>query len=457
MMAADARTIAVKALRDRGGNVTAALRRLLAQHELAPADRGLARELALGVVRRRGTLETVIKAFLKRPGQQVQSPIQEILLVALYQILFCQRIPDFAAVNEAVERTVAAGRHGQRGFVNAVLRGIARAIGPVEEGTVPRARNTIPVGPRMFRVLDREVFADPKAEPVEYLAGAYSLPAELGRRWLSQAGGELQPVIAWATHANIPAPLIARVNRMKASVDQTLAALGEQEVEAVRHANGQSVVFTDYCDVTALTAFRNGWIQPQDASATDVILACDVGPGKTVLDFCAAPGTKTTHLADRMGDQGQIVALDVSDDKLQRITDNCSRMGFGCVRTVAAERLGELPLGEFDLVLADVPCSNTGVLSRRAEARWRFGSKSLGRLIGDQKAILAAAVQFVRRGGQLVYSTCSLEVEECHDMANFAAERLGVSLVSEKLTRPGGVGDPAQWRDGGYYAIFRRR
>ena len=456
-MAIDARSIAIRALRDRGGNVTAGLRRLLGQFELSPADRGLARELALGVVRRKGTLDALLQAFLKRPGQPLESPINEILQVALYQILFCERIPDFAAVNEAVERTTASGRQGQRGFVNAVLRGIARAIGPVQEGAIPQAANTIPVGWRAFRTLDRDVFADPKSSPADYLAGAYSLPVELAIRWLAQSGGELGPVIAWATHANTPAPLIARVNRTKATVEQALASLTEEGIDAVAHANGHSVVFTEHCDVTSLAAFREGWIQPQDASATEVILAADVKGGMKVLDFCAAPGTKTTHLADRMGDEGEIAALDVNADKLRRITENTSRMGFNCVRPILAERLGELPLGEFDLVLADVPCSNTGVLSRRAEARWRFSAKSLGRLVHDQKAILSAAVQFVRREGQLVYSTCSLEVEECHEMATFATERLGVSLEAEKLTRPGGVGDRRQWRDGGYYAIFRRR
>ena len=454
-MTADARTIAVWALRDRAGNVTASLRRLCSEHELSPADRALTRELALGVVRRQATLEAVCRAFQKQ-DRKLASPLREILLVALYQILFLDRVPDFAAVNEAVQQASVGGRKGQGGFVNGLLRSVLRSLSETASGAVPKTASAIPVGADSWRQLDRDVFADPQSDPAAYLAGAYSIPEELARRWLVSTNGKLSRAIAWAVHANTPAPLIARVNSVKAKIPDVLAALAEDGADAVTHANGRSVVFKAYHDVTRLRAFRDGWIQPQDPTATAVVEAADVRPGMKVMDFCAAPGTKTTHLAERMDNQGEILAVDVSEKKLERLRDNCTRMGVTIVTPATPDQIGQTEPMSYDVVLADVPCSNTGVLSRRPEARWRFTTESLSRLIHDQKAILAMSAHFVRRGGQLIYSTCSLEPEECHDIVEHVTGYLGLEQQAEQLTRPAGVGEPHRWRDGGYYAIFRR-
>ena len=153
-----------------------------------------------------------------------------------------------------------------------------------------------------------------------------------------------------------------------------------------------------------LPGFGDGLFQPQDPTATavgqvcgDLLAAMGKPPAEmSVLDFCAAPGTKTTHLAELMGNQGSILALDVSPAKLEKIESNCRRMGISNVKTLSAERAGGLTPQSYDLVLADVPCSNTGVLARRPEARWRFNHDALGRLIKDQQFLAAAAGQFVR-------------------------------------------------------------
>ncbi len=455
-MPLSARDIAVRALRDRAGNATAALGRLLTENDLSPADRALARELTSGVVRRRGTLTAILRAFLTRKGQRLNPPIAEILQVAVYQLLFLERVPDFAAVNEAVSQVAASGGKRQRGFVNGMLRAIQRGVSELERSAVPIAADVVPIARQAWRKLDRELFADPNDDPAGYIAGAYSLPPILAERWLDQTHGKMGPVIKWAVHANTPAPLIARVNALKATVAQTLEALAADGIEASVHTNGCSIVFAEHCDVTGLRVFADGWIQPQDPTATGVGLIAGAQPGMKVLDFCAAPGTKTTHLAERMDNRGEIAAVDVSDDKLARIDENCTRMGISIVRTVVTQQLGSLTPMDYDVVLADVPCSNTGVLSRRAEARWRFNRDALGKLVGDQKSLLSAAASFARPGGRVVYSTCSVEPEECHHIVEFARGRLGLSLLDESLTRPGGADDPAGWRDGGYYAIFQR-
>ena len=455
-MALSARDIAVRALRDRGGNVTGALRRLLGENELSAADRALARELSSGVVRRRAALTAILSAFQKHQGKKLPSPIAEILQVAVYQLLFLERVPDFAAVNEAVSQVAATGGKGRRGFVNGILRAIQRGLSPVEVSVVPAAADVVPIATGKWRKLDRAVFADPAADPAAYVAGAYSLPPVLAERWLTQTRDNMSRVIKWATHALASPPLIARVNGLRATVEQTLEALATDNIEASAHVNGCSVVFASHQDVTGLRVFQDGWIQPQDPTATGVGLIAGASEGMKALDFCAAPGTKTTHLAERMNNRGEIAAIDISDEKLQRVSDNCRRMGVSIVQTLPTQRLGSLTPMAYDVVLADVPCSNTGVLSRRAEARWRFEKDALSRLVGDQKSLLSAAASFVRPGGRLVYSTCSIEPEECHGIVEFARNRLSLSLVDESLTHPGGADDPTRWRDGGYYAIFRR-
>jgi len=157
-----------------------------------------------------------------------------------------------------------------------------------------------------------------------------------------------------------------------------------------------------------------------------------------------------------MGNRGAITAVDVSAEKLAAIEINCRRLGITIVQPVLAEQVGGLEPGGFDVALADVPCSNTGVLARRVEARWRFSEENLAKLVKDQRFLLAAAGQFVKPGGRLVYSTCSIEPEECAELARAFAQRHDrFKLIDEKLTLPAGADDPTHWTDGGYYAVFK--
>ncbi len=458
MIPPTARNIAVMALGDAQGNVTQSLRALLTEHELSPADRSLARELALGTLRRRGTLDTVLAAFLKDPSRKPPGATHRILQVATYQLLFLDRVPEFAAVNEAVKQAHAFGLGRCAGLVNGVLRGVGRAMSPLETGAPTADRRVVPISASTFRKMDRDIFADPAADPAAYLAGAYSLPAELATRWLAQANGDLAPVIRWAMHANTSPPVIARVNTLKTDVAKTLASLSEAGVATIAHTNGRSIVFTESIVLTELAAFRDGWLQPQDATATEVSIAAAPKSGMNVLDLCAAPGTKTMHMAELMENRGSITAVDISERKLQLITDGARRMGVDIVTTMLADKLGSLEVGQFDVVLADVPCSNTGVLARRAEARWRLNKRQLSDLVGAQKFLLSAAAAMVKPGGRVVYSTCSMEPAECSQLVKAAcgAKELGLTLEGQHLIRPAGVTDPTQWHDGGFLAIFRR-
>jgi len=451
---AGARDVAVWALRDRAGNVSARLDGLLGRSRLPANERDLARELALGTVRRRLTVRALLRAFLRHPNKKLPTPLEEILQVAVYQILFLDRVPVFAAVNEAVEQAVRFRHRRQSGLVNGVLRGLVRAISGPLEGRPPMAADIVPIAPRIYRQVSRRIFADPARHPAEYLAEAFSLPVALGRRWIDKCGS-LDGAVELAMHANVRAPVILRVNRLKAKVGDVLEALEAEGVAARAHENGCSVVLDQSTRVAGLGVFHRGWVQVQDATASSVVLAAEPRPGMSVLDFCAAPGTKTTHLAELMDNRGSITAVDVSQEKIARIESNCERLGISIVSTCLADRIAGLKPGSFDLVLVDVPCSNTGVLSRRAEARWRFDPETLTRLVKDQQMLAATAAQFVRPGGRLVYSTCSIEDEECSAVARAVTRKLpNLSLIREQLILPGGAEDAARWRDGGYFAVF---
>ena len=448
------RDLAVLALRDRDGNVSANIERRVGSAELSSADAHLAFELALGTARRRVTLEAIARGYLSQPGKHLPGALNQVISVAIYQMMFLDRIPAFAAVNEAVEQAARFHHRRQSGLVNGLLRTITRKVSELHRGPVPIAMDVIPVGPDSFRRSERPVFADPAADPTGYLAGAYSLPPELAERWIDMLGS-LENAVEVAAHANVRAPLICRVNQTVTGVEALLEELAAAGVAARAHANGASIVLDDTRDVTGLDAFLRGAIQPQDPTATGVVLAAAPKPGMKVLDLCAAPGTKTTHLAEIMGNRGSIMASDVSAEKIERIASNCLRMGITIVEPILSDTVGSLDSGGFDLVLADVPCSNTGVLARRAEARWRFSPEAISKLVEDQKFLIRAAAHFVRPGGMLVYSTCSLEPEENGDVARWLARsEPRVRLVRDKLTLPGGAGDPTAWHDGGYVAIF---
>jgi len=450
------RDIAVWALGDRRGYVSMRLDNLLSRSSLSARDQALARELALGACRRRSTLGALVRSFMQDPGKPLPGMLEEIMLVAAYQMIFLDRVPDHAAVNEAVEQAIRHRHKRKSGMVNGVLRTIGRNVSEVMKGEPPLERDVIPVGPGVYRKAHRPVFPDPQKDEASYLSAAYSLPPELAERWIKRFGS-LQAAAQVAMYANIRAPVIMRVNRLKGAVQAAIESLTADGAGATAHRNGESVVLAETRPLAELAAFGDGLVQPQDPSATEVVLAAAPAPGMKVLDFCAAPGTKTTHLAERMNNSGSITALDTTEEKLQRITDNCRRMGIAIVETQLADKAGSLEPNGYDLVLVDAPCSNTGVLARRAEARWRFNPDALRRLAGEQQKLLAAASVFVAPGGKLVYSTCSIEPEECGDVVRRFTGRGGdFKVVDEKLALPGGAEDPCRWHDGGYYAILAR-
>ena len=185
-------------------------------------------------------------------------------------MLFLERVPDFAAVHEAVEQAIHHRHRRQSGLVNGLLRTVARSLSPMQTGPVPQASDVLPVGPSSWRQFHKPVFPDPGVDPRGYLAAAHSLPPGLAARWLEQAGS-LEKAVGWAMHANCRPPLVLRVNTLRTSAAAVLAALAAEGVAARMHANGESIVLDRHVDIRQVGAFRDGLVQPQDATASAVV------------------------------------------------------------------------------------------------------------------------------------------------------------------------------------------
>ncbi len=377
----------VLARRRTGGEFTETLlEHALATAGLSSADRGLCHELVFGVVRWQATLDWLIAQ--KTQGRPQKPGLQDLLRLGLYQIFWLDRIPDHAAVHETVEMAKCAGYGPQSGFVNAVLRAFLREAIPT-----------------------KVLLANLK---ITQPAVGWSQPEWLVTRWLNRWGEEpLRSLLEWN---NTPAKLYARLNTVRTDAGKLVEQWREENVEydfLNRDWTGENLVFElkAHPPLAALESFRQGGFYIQDPSTLLAARELDPLPGELVLDLCAAPGGKTTFIAQLMKNEGRIIAADTAETRLKLVRENCSRLGITCVETVSTPpQSPNAPL--FDKILVDAPCSNTGVLRRRVDLRWRILPEEIARLRATQLGLLRQAAALLKPGGVLVYSTCSLEPEE---------------------------------------------
>jgi 16S rRNA (cytosine967-C5)-methyltransferase len=418
----------------------------LAGSSLAPADRRLVTQLAYGVLRRRGTLDALLRPLVNRPAAQVEPWLWEALRLGAYQMAILTHIPPHAVVNETVELASTWNRPQARGFLNGVLRALSRLI--TNERTPGPATDAMPLEDGTYRRLAQPVLPDPATSAEEYLSAAFALPGWLARRWAERyPQDECLRLGFWLAG---PAPLWLRSNALRASRQQCLNALASAGIAAEVGRHPQAIRLGEFRPVRELPGFAEGWLTVQDESAMKVASALAPAPGSSVLDLCAAPGGKTTHLAELMANQGRIVACDIDQRRLANVTELARRLGITIIETRLLGQDKPAPAGPFDAVLVDVPCSNTGVLGRRPEARWRLKPDDLRHLPRLQASLLRRACDCVRPGGVVVYSTCSIEPEENGELVRSVLSP-GLELEAEEQRRPG---MPA---DGGYWARLRKR
>ncbi|MFO0876286.1 MAG: transcription antitermination factor NusB [Gemmataceae bacterium] len=442
------RSLALQVLLDGArhqGFVQETLDRQLATAEgLSPPDRRLATQLTYGVLRRRGTLLALLRPHVSRDPDNVEPWLWEALQLGAYQLALLTQIPPHAALNETVELAVQFGRPRARGFLNAVLRSLTRVI--TDDRAPGPAPDALPLEAGAFRRLARPVLPDPATAAVEYLAEGFGFPPWLAARWFERFGqDEAFRLGFWFAG---PVPLTLRVNPLRVSRESFLAALrlAGHTVDPGNHP--QCVRLREHAAVRDLPGYSEGWFSVQDESAMRVASAVAPRPGSAVLDLCAAPGGKTTHLAELMRDEGRIVASDLDESRLRSVGELAQRLGLRSITSVPAAALA--PTERFDAVLADVPCSNTGVLGKRPEARWRLRPDDLRHLVRVQEQLLRQAIDRTRPGGVVVYSTCSIEPEENGQLVRrvIRAQRQWI-IEAETAAIPG---RPA---DGGYWVRIR--
>jgi 16S rRNA (cytosine967-C5)-methyltransferase len=355
---------------------------------LSPEDRALAHELFYGVLRHRSALDWRLAACSTRRWGQVALPVQTLLRLGAYQLLFLDRIPPHAAVHETVALAKVMAGEPDVGYTNAVLRALERRK---SELVVPDLLN----------------------HPIDHLTAEYSHPVWLVRRWLKRFG--LQRTLAMCRANNTVPPTTLRVNPLRVTRERLVEVLAKEgAITAPGRVSPQALVFKAG-NPAATRAFAQGWYYVQDEAAQLVTFAVAPQPGERILDACAAPGGKSIHLAELMGDRGEIVAVDASAERLALVQENCRRMGIKSVRPLAADVSNPdetARMGQFDRILVDAPCTGLGVLRRHPEAKWHKTEALVVRLAAKQRAILDAVAPLLKPGGVLVYSTCSTEREE---------------------------------------------
>jgi 16S rRNA (cytosine967-C5)-methyltransferase len=447
-----ARAIALQVLLDthkRTGFVQEVLDSHLTRSRLSGPDRRLVTQMAYGALRRRGTLDALIAPLVTRPRHKVEAWLWEALRLGAYQLAVMTNLPPHAVLNETVELASVFQRPGAKGFLNGILRSLSRLVST--DRTEGPAGDALPLEDGTYRKLTRPVFPDPEKDFRGHFATAFSLPEWLADRWSGRFPHE--DCVRLGFWFSRPAPLWLRCNPLRTTRESLLQALIEAGIGAETGEHPQSIRLLETRPVRDLPGFAEGWFTVQDESAMHVASALAPEPGSRVLDLCAAPGGKTAHLAELMQDQGQIIACDIDERRLQNVTETAARLGLHCIQTVTIAPAGKgrpVPDGPFDAVLLDVPCSNTGVLGRRPEVRWRLNPGEMPHLVRLQFGLLEQAVAQVRPGGVIVYSTCSIEPEENGQLIRAALRAMpGLTLETEEARVPG---KPA---DGGFWARLR--
>ena len=405
-----------------------ALNQVLEKYQyLDKSDRAFITRVTEGTLERMIELDYITDQFSKVKVKKMKPVIRAIVRSAVYQLKYMDSVPDSAVCNEAVKLAVSRGFGGLRGFVNGVLRSIARNLDSVQyppEGTK------------------------------EYLSVRYSMPPWILEQWL-----------AWYTPEQVEQMLRNFLEEKPTSIRCNLHQISREDLKRKLAGEGVkaeqvpelpcALLISGYDYLGALPSFQEGDFQVQDISSMLVAERANPREGDYIIDVCAAPGGKALHLADKLRGTGMVQARDISDYKVGLIWDNIRRAGMENIEAVRwdATVLDEESVEKADIVIADLPCSGLGVLGRKSDLKYRMTREGEKELAALQRQILSQVWRYVKPGGKLVYSTCTINREENEENAAwFQAEYPEFRLVSEEQLLPG-----QQAGDGFYIAVFARK
>ncbi|MDI9259969.1 16S rRNA (cytosine(967)-C(5))-methyltransferase RsmB [Alicyclobacillus sendaiensis] len=412
-----------------GAYLSVALQEALASTAMDERDRALATEIAYGTLRRQITLDRLLSPLLRRPLSKLDPEVRVILRMSAYQMSWLHRVPAYAAANDAVE---LAKRHLPQAapLVNAVLRRYAE-----------RARE-------WQDVLNRDLA---RASDVERWSVMHSVPTWIVERLVADHGADR--ALEALRSMNEPAAMSLRVNRLRASREEAIAMLSAEGVQASPGALAQEGLRVQgQVDVTRLQAYRDGVVTIQDEGAMLVAPLLRPEPGMRVVDLCAAPGGKTTHLAELMGDRGEIDAYDVTVAKVRAVRQQAERLRLQSIHPRLGDGRQVTPEGPYDAALVDAPCTGLGVMRRRPDLRYRRRPEDVLQLAQLQRDLLRRACAIVRSGGVVVYATCTLLKEENESVVHAVASDPSAGVRVEDVTSdlPAALGAKMGERAGGF-------
>jgi 16S rRNA (cytosine967-C5)-methyltransferase len=385
------------------------LNEALNQAQLQRNDAGLVTEIVYGTIQRKLTLDWILDRFLKQGVGKVELWVRNLLRLSLYQIWYLERIPERAAINEAVEIAKRRGHQGISGMVNGVLRNIVRQKSDIQ-----------------FPSTD---------DPAKRIALEHSHPEWMVKRWITMFGEQTAEEICLQN--NQPPNISLRVNSLRMSRDRLLEAMMRDEMEVEpSNVSPMGILVRSGGNIGQTRWFKEGFCTIQDESSMLVSQLLSPNAGSRVLDCCAAPGGKTTHLAELMQNEGTIMAADIHPHKIELIRQNKERLGVDIIRTIQADAR-ELDKAfnddeSFDFILLDAPCSGLGVIRRKPDIKWSKSASDIDEITSLQKAILHSAATLLKPKGVLVYSTCTIEPSENEQMiADFLIQHPQFSLDPE--------------------------
>jgi 16S rRNA (cytosine967-C5)-methyltransferase len=365
------------------------IRQVLEKYQyLEKRDRAFISRTVEGTLEHMIQMDYIIEQFSNVPVYNMKPLIRNLLRMSVYQMKYMDSVPDAAVCNEAVKLAQRKGFYNLKGFVNGVLRNISRRMNQVR-------------------------YPDPKTEPLHYLSVKYSFPIWMLDKWVAQFGYETTEKICRDSH--MEKPTVVRCNLAQASKEEIIAELEQEDITVAQHPYlDYALEISDYNYIRAISAFKKGWIQVQDVSSMLVAEIAAPNWGDTCYDVCAAPGGKSLHIADKLSGSGYVEARDVSEYKVQLMQENISRTGAINIRAVLKDATvrDEDSVGKADIVLADVPCSGLGVIGKKQDIKYKMSEKKQQDIVLLQRKILSVVQEYVKPGGVLIFSTCTIGADE---------------------------------------------
>ena len=401
------------------------LNQMLEHSGLGKSDRALAKELVAGTLKYQLQCDYVIARFYRHDYAKAATVLKHILRLGVYQLMHLDRVPKSAVVNESVKLARKYKGDHLAKLVNGLLRNISKAAIDLDTWTAGM----------------------PDAER---LSIRYSFPEWLAARWIERYG--IETATAMLAHSNLPPATGYRINRLKADPETLFALPALADARKVEDGELDRFFFSKQFALLE-PLLKLGLVSVQNPAQGRACLLAAPQPGSSVFDMCAAPGGKSTFMAELMENRGHVIALDRTPAKVARIASNAAALGITIIEPREGNALTFDPGCAVDLILLDAPCTGTGVLGRRAELRWRTTAEKLRELVALQAALLDRAAMLLQTGGVLLYATCSVEPEENEFQAEaFLQRHPGFVLEASRLTLPGS----SEGFDGGYAARFRK-